>query len=70
MLAIVDRQPLLEALPACGSENCILLLTELVLNNELEEGQVNSFLTTLALIPHPSPQIIGSINVGPFHQSC
>ncbi|XP_014902708.1 apolipophorins isoform X1 [Poecilia latipinna] len=57
-----DWQPLLEALPACGSENCILLLTELVLNNELEEGQVNSFLTTLALIPHPSPQIIGSIN--------
>ncbi|XP_023191574.1 uncharacterized protein LOC102233917 isoform X3 [Xiphophorus maculatus] len=57
-----DWQPLLEALPPCGSENCILLLTELVLNNELEEGQVNSFLTTLALIPHPSPQIIGSIN--------
>ncbi|XP_017165280.1 uncharacterized protein LOC103479198 isoform X2 [Poecilia reticulata] len=57
-----DWQPLLEALPACGSENCILLLTELVLNNELEKGQVNSFLTTLALIPHPSPQIIGSIN--------
>ncbi|MEQ2290686.1 hypothetical protein AMECASPLE_005659 [Ameca splendens] len=57
-----DWQPLLDALPACGSENCILLLTDLIMNNELEEGQVNSFLTALALIPQPSPQIIGSIN--------
>ncbi|XP_037837860.1 uncharacterized protein LOC108248532 [Kryptolebias marmoratus] len=57
-----DWQPLLDALTACGSENCIILLTDLIRNKELEEGEVYSFLTPLALIPHPSPQIIGSIN--------
>ncbi|XP_059200428.1 apolipophorins [Centropristis striata] len=58
-----DWQPLLDALPACGSENCIILLTELMRNKELEEEQAHAFLTTIALIPHPSPQIIDSINV-------
>ncbi|XP_029309262.1 uncharacterized protein LOC115022426 [Cottoperca gobio] len=29
---------------------------------ELEEEQAHAFLTTIALIPHPSPQIIDSIN--------
>uniref|UniRef100_UPI0037E98E19 uncharacterized protein n=1 Tax=Semicossyphus pulcher TaxID=241346 RepID=UPI0037E98E19 len=58
-----DWQPLLDALPACGSENCILLLTDLMRNKELEEEPAHAFLTTIALIPHPSPQIISSINV-------
>ncbi|XP_070700951.1 uncharacterized protein [Pempheris klunzingeri] len=58
-----DWQPLLDALPACGSENCILFLTDLMRNNELEEEQAQAFLTTIALIPRPSPQIIGSINL-------
>ncbi|XP_070830189.1 uncharacterized protein [Chaetodon trifascialis] len=57
-----DWQPLLDALPACGSENCIVQLTDLVRNSKLEEEQAHAFLTTLALIPHPSPQIIKSIN--------
>ncbi|XP_039672137.1 uncharacterized protein LOC120568593 [Perca fluviatilis] len=57
-----DWQPLLDALPACGSENCIILLTDLMRNKELEEEQAYAFLTTIALIPHPSPQIIDSIN--------
>ncbi|KAM7401003.1 hypothetical protein PAMA_005280 [Pampus argenteus] len=57
-----DWQPLLDALPACGSENCIVLLTDLMKNKELEEDQAHSFLTTISLIPHPSPQIIDSIN--------
>ncbi|CAK6952249.1 uncharacterized protein LOC121908222 isoform X2 [Scomber scombrus] len=57
-----DWQPLLDALPACGSENCIILLTDLIKNKELEEEQAHSFLSTISLIPHPSPQIIDSIN--------
>ncbi|XP_026169161.1 uncharacterized protein LOC113134139 [Mastacembelus armatus] len=57
-----DWQPLLDALPACGSENCIVLLMDLMKAKELEEEQVHSFLTTIALTPHPSPQIIDSIN--------
>lgn len=60
----LNRQPLLDALPACGSENCIVLLSDLMRNKELEEEQAHAFLTTIALIPHPSPQIIDSINVG------
>ncbi|KAK2822136.1 hypothetical protein Q5P01_022201 [Channa striata] len=57
-----DWQPLLDALPACGSENCFVLLMDLMRNKELEEEQTQSLLTTIALIPHPSPQIIDSIN--------
>ncbi|KAK1879652.1 hypothetical protein KUDE01_027769, partial [Dissostichus eleginoides] len=57
-----DWQPLLDALPACGSEHCIVLLTDLMRNKELEEEQAYAFLTTMALIPHPSPQIIEFIN--------
>ncbi|CAG5896969.1 unnamed protein product [Menidia menidia] len=56
-----DWQPVLDALPACGSENCILLLTDLIMNKELEEGLAHSYLTTISLIPHPSSLIIGSI---------
>ncbi|KAM4551263.1 uncharacterized protein PAE49_015110 isoform 2-T2 [Odontesthes bonariensis] len=56
-----DWQPLLDALPACGSENCIILLTDLIRNKELEEGLAHSCLTTISLIPHPSPFIIGAI---------
>lgn len=60
----LNRQPLLDALPACGSENCIALLSDLMRNKELEVEQAQAFLTTIALIPHPSPQTIDSINVG------
>ncbi|XP_029970976.1 vitellogenin-like [Salarias fasciatus] len=57
-----DWRPLLDALPACGSDHCILLLSELMRSKELEEAQARSFLTTIALTPHPSPPIIGSIS--------
>ncbi|XP_030016477.1 uncharacterized protein LOC115437389 [Sphaeramia orbicularis] len=57
-----DWQPLLDALPACGSENCILLLTDLMRNEELEDEHAQSVLTTIALMPHPSPQILASVN--------
>ncbi|XP_042083292.1 uncharacterized protein LOC102293428 [Haplochromis burtoni] len=57
-----DWQPLLDALPACGSENCIILLTDLMRNKEVEEEQALSLLTTIALVPHPSSKIISSIN--------
>lgn len=40
------------------------LLSDLMRNNELEEQQAHAFLSTIALIPHPTPQIIDSINVG------
>lgn len=55
---------MLEALPACGSEACVALLADLMRSRELEEQQAQAFLSTIALIPHPTPQIIDSINVG------
>ncbi|XP_037131472.1 uncharacterized protein LOC119136818 isoform X1 [Syngnathus acus] len=57
-----DWQPLLDALPACGSENCITLLTDLMKEKELDDEQARSFLTAMALIPNPSPRIIHSLN--------
>ncbi|KAJ3594613.1 hypothetical protein NHX12_003920 [Muraenolepis orangiensis] len=57
-----DWQPLLSALPACGSESCVLLLTELMQKGDLDGDQAQSCLTTIALTPHPSPLIVNSIN--------
>ncbi|CAL8372779.1 unnamed protein product [Arctogadus glacialis] len=57
-----DWHPLLSALPACGSESCVLLLTELMQRGDLDLDRAQSYLTSLALIPHPSPLIINSIN--------
>ncbi|KAK7945812.1 hypothetical protein WMY93_001540 [Mugilogobius chulae] len=55
-------QLLLDALSACGSENCVLLLTELIRSKELEQEHAMSLLATLPLIPHPTPQMIVSVN--------
>ncbi|XP_068195919.1 uncharacterized protein [Antennarius striatus] len=57
-----DWQPLLEALPACGSESCVLLLTDLLRRKEVDQEQAHGYLTSMALIPHPSAAIIDSIN--------
>jgi len=61
---VSDRQPLLSALGACGSESCVLLLTELMQKGDLEPEQAQSYLAAIALTPHPSPLIVDSINVG------
>jgi hypothetical protein len=53
----------LDGLPACGSEECIALLTDLIRDEEIEQERAHSFLTTIALIPHPSPHTVGSVNV-------
>ncbi|KAL0966760.1 hypothetical protein UPYG_G00299790 [Umbra pygmaea] len=57
-----DWQPLLDALPACGSEACIILLTDLIRDEDIEEDQAYSILSTLALFPDPTPQIIHSVS--------
>ncbi|XP_019901155.3 uncharacterized protein LOC105030387 isoform X2 [Esox lucius] len=57
-----DWQPLLDALPACSSEECIILLTDLIQNEDIEEERAHSFLSTIALIPYPTPHIIHSVN--------
>ncbi|KAM8838905.1 uncharacterized protein ACB058_015501 isoform 2-T2 [Synchiropus picturatus] len=57
-----DWQPLLDALPACGSENCIILLMELLKKKELDESEAKTLLDSIALIPHPSPRMIHLIS--------
>ncbi|XP_035276169.1 uncharacterized protein LOC118228818 isoform X3 [Anguilla anguilla] len=57
-----DWQPLLDALPACGSEACISIMTDLILGGEVEEERVSSFLSSFAFIPHPTPAMIRSIS--------
>ncbi|KAL4608230.1 hypothetical protein GN956_G25229 [Arapaima gigas] len=55
-----DWSPLLDALPACGSEACVSLMTELLLRAELEPEQMSSFLSALAFISQPSATMVGS----------
>uniref|UniRef100_A0AAV2JUM6 Vitellogenin n=1 Tax=Knipowitschia caucasica TaxID=637954 RepID=A0AAV2JUM6_KNICA len=55
-------QPLLDALSSCGSENCVVLLTELMKSGELEEEQSQAILASLPRTPHPTAQMIDSIN--------
>ncbi|XP_037400850.1 uncharacterized protein LOC108437497 isoform X3 [Pygocentrus nattereri] len=57
-----DWQPLMEALPACGSESCIHFGTNLILNNEIDQDHVGSLLSTIAFAPCPTPSMIGHIS--------
>ncbi|TSS97525.1 Vitellogenin [Bagarius yarrelli] len=57
-----DWQPLLEALPACGSEACIQFTTNLILNTELDHDHITPFLSTVTFISHPTPSMISNIS--------
>uniref|UniRef100_A0A3B3R7Z2 Vitellogenin domain-containing protein n=1 Tax=Paramormyrops kingsleyae TaxID=1676925 RepID=A0A3B3R7Z2_9TELE len=55
-----DWQPLADSLPACGSEACVSLMTELLQGGELEPERVSTFLSSLALIPRPTPNMLSA----------
>ncbi|KAJ8356852.1 hypothetical protein SKAU_G00196460 [Synaphobranchus kaupii] len=57
-----DWQPLLDALPACGSEPCVSIMTDLILGGEVEEERMSSFLSSFAFIPRPTPTMIRYIS--------
>ncbi|KAL2097205.1 hypothetical protein ACEWY4_006412 [Coilia grayii] len=57
-----DWQPLMDGLLTCGSEGCVLLLTELLSSREIEQDQSSSLFTAFAFVRHPSPAMIGAIN--------
>ncbi|KAB5579798.1 hypothetical protein PHYPO_G00199100 [Pangasianodon hypophthalmus] len=57
-----DWQPLLEALPACGSEPCIQFTTNLILNKEIGQDHIISFLSTITFASHPTPSMISHIS--------
>nr|XP_033819216.1 uncharacterized protein LOC117369188 isoform X2 [Geotrypetes seraphini] len=54
-------QPLIDALPSCGTEACVSLMKEILLSKEVEEDQVESFLWSLSFIPQPTSGMIGSL---------
>ncbi|KAK1786722.1 hypothetical protein P4O66_017119, partial [Electrophorus voltai] len=58
-----DWQPLVEALPACGSETCIHFTTSLILNNEIDQDHSISFLSAITFAPHPTLSMISHIRV-------
>lgn len=57
------RQPLLEALSTCGSEACVQFTTNLILNKEISQDHIISFLNSVTFISHPTPPMISHISV-------
>ncbi|XP_066536340.1 uncharacterized protein [Hoplias malabaricus] len=58
-----DWQPLMEALPSCGSEACVHFSTNLILNNEADQNLITSFLSSITFTPHPTASMISNISV-------
>ncbi|XP_032896898.1 uncharacterized protein LOC116985893 [Amblyraja radiata] len=54
-------QPLMDTLPACGTEACISFLTELILSEELDKDRTDTFLWSLAFIPEPTASMVTTI---------
>ncbi|XP_071976806.1 uncharacterized protein [Engystomops pustulosus] len=54
-------QPLLDALPSCGTEACVGLMKEILMSKELEDDKTESYLWSLAFIPEPTPGMIDSL---------
>ncbi|MEE6498373.1 hypothetical protein FKM82_003056, partial [Ascaphus truei] len=54
-------QPLLDALPSCGTEACVGLMKEILLSKELEDEKMESFLWSLAFIPAPTAGMVASL---------
>ncbi|KAM4697783.1 uncharacterized protein WCC33_013385 [Rhinophrynus dorsalis] len=55
-------QPLLDALPSCGTEACVGLMKDILLSKELEDEKIESFLWSLAFIPEPTAGMIASVS--------
>ncbi|XP_074867207.1 uncharacterized protein LOC142021855 [Carettochelys insculpta] len=54
-------QPLVDALPACASEACVILMKEMIAGKEVEEDKMESFLWSLSFIPKPTASMISSL---------
>ncbi|XP_029432572.1 apolipophorins isoform X2 [Rhinatrema bivittatum] len=56
-----NRQPLVDALPSCGTEACVGLMKEILLSKEAEEDQMEAFLWSLAFIAEPTAGMLASL---------
>ncbi|XP_077684889.1 uncharacterized protein LOC144271419 [Eretmochelys imbricata] len=54
-------QPLVDALPSCATEACVVLMKEIIVAREVEEDKMESFLWSLSFIPEPTTGMINSL---------
>ncbi|NXY44537.1 VIT protein, partial [Ceuthmochares aereus] len=54
-------QPLIDALPSCATEACVVLMIEIIASGELEEDKVEYFFWSFAFLPKPTSGMIESL---------
>ncbi|XP_058278614.1 uncharacterized protein LOC120759796 [Hirundo rustica] len=54
-------QPLIDALPSCATEACVVLMKDLIASGEVEEDKVDYFFWSFAFIPNPTSGMIESL---------
>ncbi|NWZ45606.1 VIT protein, partial [Brachypodius atriceps] len=54
-------QPLIDALPSCATEACVVLMKDLIAFGEVEEDKVEYFFWSFAFIPNPTSGMIESL---------
>ncbi|XP_070341027.1 uncharacterized protein [Equus asinus] len=54
-------QPLVDALPSCGTEPCVGLMVELIAAGEVEADEVEVWLWSLAFIPQPTDAMVHTL---------
>ncbi|XP_066186507.1 uncharacterized protein [Sylvia atricapilla] len=53
-----NRQPLIDALPSCATEACVVLMKDLIASGEVEEDKIEYFFWSFAFIPNPTSGMI------------
>ncbi|KAM6244422.1 uncharacterized protein M6G45_010876 isoform 1-T1 [Spheniscus humboldti] len=54
-------QPLIDALPSCATEACVVLMKEIIASGEVEEDKVEYFFWSFSFIPKPTSGMIESL---------
>uniref|UniRef100_A0A8D0NM76 Vitellogenin domain-containing protein n=1 Tax=Sus scrofa TaxID=9823 RepID=A0A8D0NM76_PIG len=56
-----NGQPLVDALPSCGTEPCVGLMAELIVAGEVEAEETEAWLWSLAFIPQPTDAMVHAL---------
>uniref|UniRef100_A0A8C6DW92 Vitellogenin domain-containing protein n=1 Tax=Moschus moschiferus TaxID=68415 RepID=A0A8C6DW92_MOSMO len=54
-------QPLVDALPSCGTEACVGLMAELIMSEEVEADETEAWLWSLAFVPEPTDAMVHAL---------
>ncbi|XP_050569866.1 uncharacterized protein LOC118249263 [Cygnus atratus] len=54
-------QPLIDALPSCATEACVILMKEIIASREVEEDKMDYFFWSFSFIPKPTVGMIESL---------